>query len=291
MMLNSISPAAVPPPSYYPGAGYPSGTGGAPQVPGFKPFPDTTAYPGTQSGGLGTAYAGYGTDGSAGGNLAFSDKTIRLGFIRKVYSILMCQLAITCAFITLFVFNDSARGFARDNGGLMLVAFGITIVCLLVMSCFESARRTPPTNFIFLFIFTVAESFLLGVISSYYHMQEVLLAAGICTVICFGLTIFAFQTKIDFTMMGGILFVAVLILLIFSIVLMFWRSSTGRLVYACLGAFIFSVYFIYDTQMMIGGNHKYAISPEEYVFAALNLYIDIVQIFLYILSIIGSSRD
>lgn len=63
-----------------------------------------------------------------------------------------------------------------------------------------------------------------------------------------------------------------------------------NLVYACLGALLFSAYLVYDTQLMMGGKHKYSISPEEYVFAALNLYLDIVQIFLYILQIIGS-RD
>jgi protein lifeguard len=48
---------------------------------------------------------------------------------------------------------------------------------------------------------------------------------------------------------------------------------------------------IYDTQMMMGGKHKYSISPEEYIFAALNLYLDIVQIFMHILTIIGATRD
>lgn len=43
--------------------------------------------------------------------------------------------------------------------------------------------------------------------------------------------------------------------------------------------------------MMMGGKHKYSISPEEYIFAALNLYIDIVQIFMYILTILSASRD
>lgn len=228
----------------------------------------------------------------------------------------MCQLSISAAFIALFVYNDAARGFAQRSPMLMFVAFIVTIVCLVAMSCCESARRTPPTNYVFLLIFTVAESFMLGVICSFYRANEVflinivldsfflyfkifqllfhfqvLLAVAICAVICFGLTVYAFQTKVDFTMMGGILFVAVLILMIFSIVLMFWHSNTARLVYSCIGALIFSVYLIYDTQMMMGGNHKYSISPEEYVFAALNLYIDIVQIFIYILSIIGSSRD
>lgn len=42
---------------------------------------------------------------------------------------------------------------------------------------------------------------------------------------------------------------------------------------------------------MIGGRHKYALSPEEYVFAALTLYLDVVNIFMYLLSIIGGSRS
>lgn len=63
------------------------------------------------------------------------------------------------------------------------------------------------------------------------------------------------------------------------------------LVYASIGALLFSIYLIYDTQMMLGGKHKYSISPEEYIFAALTLYIDIINIFLYILTIIGVARD
>lgn len=48
---------------------------------------------------------------------------------------------------------------------------------------------------------------------------------------------------------------------------------------------------VFDTQMMLGGKHKYSLSPEEYIFAALNLYLDIVNLFLFILSIIGNARN
>ena len=41
---------------------------------------------------------------------------------------------------------------------------------------------------------------------------------------------------------------------------------------------------------MMGGKHKYSLSPEEYIFAALNLYLDIINLFLYILRIIGAAR-
>lgn len=44
-----------------------------------------------------------------------------------------------------------------------------------------------------------------------------------------------------------------------------------------------------DTQLLLG-NKELALSPEEYVFAALNLYTDIINIFLYILAIVGRAR-
>lgn len=69
------------------------------------------------------------------------------------------------------------------------------------------------------------------------------------------------------------------------------RNNILSLVYASLGALLFSFYLVYDTQLMMGGKHKYSLSPEEYIFAALNLYLDIINIFLYILTIIGAVRD
>lgn len=57
-------------------------------------------------------------------------------------------------------------------------------------------------------------------------------------------------------------------------------------VLCCLGILVFSFYLIYDTQMVMG-NGQLALGIDDYVFGALQLYIDIVQIFLYILQLIG----
>lgn len=46
-------------------------------------------------------------------------------------------------------------------------------------------------------------------------------------------------------------------------------------------------YLIFDTQLMVGGRHKFAITPEEYIFAALTLYVDVIMLFLYILEIVS----
>ncbi len=118
-----------------------------------------------------------------------------------------------------------------------------------------------------------------------------LIAAGICTAVCFALIIFAMQTKWDFTAYRGILFVCLIVLFIFGIVAICIPGKVTHLIYASLGALLFSVYLVYDTQMMLGGKHKYSISPEEYIFAALTLYLDIINIFQYILSLVRFSRN
>ncbi|KAF0297440.1 ATP synthase subunit beta, mitochondrial [Amphibalanus amphitrite] len=118
----------------------------------------------------------------------------------------------------------------------------------------------------------------------------VLMAVGICTVVCLALTMFAFQTKYDFTMLNGILFVCLIVLMVFGLFAMIFPGKVISLVYASLGALLFSVYLVVDTQMMMGGKHKYTISPEEYIFAALNLYLDIINLFLYILQIVAAAN-
>lgn len=109
-----------------------------------------------------------------------------------------------------------------------------------MLTCCEKFRRQTPHNYIALMVFTVAESFLVGVVSSIYSYKIVILAVLITAAICISLTIFAFQTKIDFTVYNGLLFVLLMVLMLFGIIAMFWRDSIVQLIYASLGALLFS---------------------------------------------------
>lgn len=292
------NPGYPPPPQ----EGYPPPySGGNPPGPGFIPPPVAPPYghvpppnepfgSAPQPGMYGSSYTEDPLQSEIKG-FDFSEKTIRHGFIRKVYSILMCQLLITASMIALFLYHKPTQKWVHQHQELFWICFVATIVLIICMACCPSVRRKSPMNFVFLFLFTVAEGFLLATAASTYKSEEVLMAVGITAAVCLALTVFAFQTKYDFTGCHSILFVAVIILLIFGIIAMIWPSKIMQLVYSSLGALIFSFYLIYDTQVMVGGKHKYSISPEEYIFAALNLYLDVINIFIYILSIIGTSRD
>ncbi|GBM17431.1 Protein lifeguard 2 [Araneus ventricosus] len=235
----------------------------------------------------------YGSDTNFGGGFddSFSEKSIRHAFIRKVYSILMVQLAITTGFICLFIYEPKVKDYSMQHPEMFWIALVMTFILLIVLACCEGVRRSFPANFICLFLFTFFEAFLLGSAASRYDTEAVMIAVAICAVVCLGLTVFAFQTKIDFTLCSGFLMVAVLVLVCFGFVAMFFPGRIIQLVYACLGAIIFSMYLVFDTQMMIGGKHKYALSPEEYIFAALNIYLDVINIFMSILQIVGYVRD
>lgn len=78
---------------------------------------------------------------------------------------------------------------------------------------------------------------------------------------------------------------ALMALTIGSLVSIFYRGEFFNFVLAIGGAAVFSMYIIYDLQMIIG-DRKLNISPEEYIFAALNLYVDIIRIFMELLKIL-----
>lgn len=247
------------------------------------------------------AMGGYDSDVEGGGGgggqnfgdmeNAFSDAAIRRGFIRKVYGILCIQLLVTSIIVAPFTFMDSLKLYVVRNQWVYWLAFVLMIVCLIAMACCESVRRKSPLNFIFLGIFTLCEGYMLGCVGAAFGHESVMIAASICCFVTLGLTAFAFQTKYDFTTCGGMLCGLLLVLILAGFMIpIFGTSKLTMILYGSLGALIFSFYIVYDTQLMLGGKHKYSISPEEYVFAALSLYLDIVNLFLYILTIVGAAR-
>lgn len=97
-------------------------------------------------------------------------------------------------------------------------------------------------------------------------------------------------SKTDFTGCGPYLFIISLVLLIFGIVCIFWKNPIAHLIYSCLAALMFSIYLVFDTQMVLGrGQFQYTL--DDAYLAAIQLYIDIIQIFLQILQILSFANN
>lgn len=205
----------------------------------------------------------------------------------------MVQLVLTGAIISCFLFIHSLKTYVREEGRwLYYSSFGVSLACIITLACCSGVRRNYPVNLVFLGIFTVCEGLLLGTISSYYDVDAVLIAVGTTAGVSLGLTIFALQTKIDFTACWGILLTVLIVFIISTLLFSLLPHSKWKMIGIGIGgALIFSCYLVYDTQLMMGGSHSYSLSPEEYIFAALNIYLDIVNLFLYILLIFAGGRD
>ena len=106
--------------------------------------------------------------------------------------------------------------------------------------------------------------------------------------IVLSLTLYAYQTKYDYTTKGSVLIILIMILISFGFFTMFVNTNLNNIIYSCLGAFVFSLFIIYDTQMIIGGKHrKIQFRENDTILAATSLYLDIFNLFLYLLDIIS----
>ena len=215
------------------------------------------------------------------------DKIIRIGFIRKVYGVLLVQLIITFG-ICCLSFIEKIRDFVSSHTLIYYLVAIVAFILIIILSCFKKVAKKVPINYILLFVWTLCEGYLLLTLCSYYSFKIVLMALGLTVGITVGLTIYACKTKTDFTMCGGLLF-CFLIGFIFFGLFGFWFGKWVYTLYCFLGVLLFSVYLIYDTQLVL---KKFGVGYDidDYVFAALSIYIDIINIFIYILSLLGSNN-
>ncbi|NP_001072357.1 protein lifeguard 2 [Xenopus tropicalis] len=224
---------------------------------------------------------------------SWDNETVRRGFIRKVYAILMIQLLVTVAVVALFTFCDPVKGYIQANPGWYWASYAVFFSTYLVLACCSGPRRKFPWNLILLCIFTLSMAYITGMLSSFYNTKSVILCLGITALVCMSVTLFSFQSKIDFTSCQGVLFVLSMVLLfsgIFLVILIpFQYIPWLHAVYAVIGAIVFTMFLAFDTQMLMG-SRRYSLSPEEYIFGALNIYLDIIYIFSFLLQLFGTQE-
>lgn len=219
-----------------------------------------------------------------GGSVAEATLPIRMQFIRKVYSILTVQLLATVALSSISYMNTGYKQWIQSHTWLMFVSlFGAIGFMLLTFW----KRKSYPTNLLFLSGFTALEAYSISVIVSFYDSKIVLEALILTLGIFLALTLFACQTKYDFTSWAPYLFGGLWAMILFGFMAAFFPyNNTVELIYGGLAALIFSGYILVDTQMVMRHYHV-----EEEIAAAISLYLDIINLFLAILRILNSQQN
>ncbi len=108
------------------------------------------------------------------------------------------------------------------------------------------------------------------------------------------LSLYGYTTKRDLTAMGKFLFMGLIGLILASLVNVFFPSGTMSFIISAAGVLIFSGLIAYDTQKI---KEQYSeaygteVAEKMAIFGALSLYLDFVNLFQFLMSFMGQSRD
>jgi FtsH-binding integral membrane protein len=183
-----------------------------------------------------------------------------------------------------YMYTPMIKSWTQQNPWMLLLSsiFAIINIFALIIN-----RRSYPLNFYLLSSFTLLESHAIATICTLYDSRIVLQAVIITFAIFVGLTLFTFQTKYDFSSWQPYLAGSLWVLIIVSLVAMFLPfNSTLQVFMAMFSALLFCAYIVFDTQEIVK-----RLSPEEYIIASVELYLDIINLFIAILRILGDNRD
>ena len=186
--------------------------------------------------------------------------------------------------------SPGLKSTVKSSPGLYYVSYGTFMIVYIALMCCENVRRSFPANLICTGILTLAIGYMTMMICSMYSLESVMLTFIITTVVCASIILFSSQTKYDLTSMMGFMFIASMVLMVFGLVAIIasfaFHVRWLYTVYAGLAALLFMVYLAIDIQMIMGGK-KYSIDPEDHIFAAIQLFLDIIYIFWMLLMLFG----
>ncbi|ABK82314.1 Bax inhibitor-1/YccA family protein [Campylobacter fetus] len=200
-------------------------------------------------------------------------QSARATFVKQTYQLLTASLVAATA--GAYIGVDYIKTFSWM---LLIVEFALLFGLMF-------SKKNPSLALVMLFGFTFVSGLTLGPVLNTYigaGMGNIITQAFLMTAVAFGgLTVFAFNTKKDFSAMGKMLFITLIVIVVASLLNLFFQSALLATVVAAIGAILFSAYILYDTQMIIRGGYD---SP---VLAAVALYLDILNLFISLLQLLG----
>lgn len=176
-----------------------------------------------------------------------------------------------------------------ENHYLIPVMFGVNLFCQCLLLCNRQLNRRVPINYLLLAIVTFTESYILAVICSEFTPESVLRVAFITLSAFIGLTFYANTTRKDLTITMGIGFGCSFMLLASSILMIFFATPFLLCFYSSIVLILVMWFIVFDIQSIYRLG-KHGISKDDYIQAALILYLDVVNLFLHLLRLFGEQK-
>jgi FtsH-binding integral membrane protein len=217
-------------------------------------------------------------------------------FVRSVYNWMCIGLALT-GVVAFYVSNSEAM--LRFVFGNQIIFFGLIIAELaMVFSLVSRVSKMKAGTATSLFVFYSA---LNGVTLSFvflvYTSASIVSTFFICSATFLACSVYGWTTKRDLTSFGGFLVMGLFGIIIASLVNIFIRSSAMHIMISYIGVFVFVGLTAYDTQKLKNmalsqpAGLDGAVIRKGAILGALSLYLDFINLFLFLLRILGQGRD
>ena len=217
-------------------------------------------------------------------------------FVNRVYNWMFCGLMIT-ALVAWGTAEYAMRGQSELNQVLGLAMPLIVVEFILVFILSAAIRKMSPSVTGALFIgYAALNGFTLSPIFLAYTQTSIFLAFGSCSLMFAATSVFGYMTGTDLRSVGSFCFMALIGLVIASLVNLFLRSEFFDYILSYVGIAVFVGLTAWDTQKlrMIGeqaGEDVQSDSMRKFAISfALSLYLDFINLFLYLLRILGRRR-
>ena len=221
------------------------------------------------------------------------ESSVRYGFIKKVYGILSIQLIITFLFVLLFQLPTIKKLIFSNlqlTGNILIYSL-ISFICLfLILICSRELSKTVPYNYIILLGITLSEALSCSIVSACYSFEIVAISLFLTIVSTLSITIYSCTTKSDFSYLRVTLLIIFSQLFMVGFISIIFRMKIIYTFYTFLSTITVGIYLVYDTQLIMG-KFGYSYSVDDYIFASLEIYMDIIRLFLLILRLIAQASS
>lgn len=213
------------------------------------------------------------------------------GFLSKMYGYMGLAILVSAiaAFLTMTVFRAAVMQMPTALMWIILIIpFGLS------MGISFKATRNPTAGFVMLMILAIIYGFEFALLAGFYTGAQIGTAFLSSAAVFGSMAIFGTFTKRDLNNVGSYIGAAVIGLFVAMLVNMFLRNSVATFVFSIIGVVIFTGLTAYDAQKMksIYNNYGSQVSTNGLaVLGALQLYLDFINIFLFLLQIFGMGND
>lgn len=212
--------------------------------------------------------------------------------MRQVYFKMFLGLLVT-AFISLFCAgSQSYMTFMMTHTWFYWGLFIAEILLVIVISS-RITKMASATATLLFYLFAAVNGLALAPIFIIYTATSIAKTFFICAGTFGAMSVYGYFTTQDLTKWGNFLFYALIGLIIASVVNIFTKSSQLDWIISIAGVLIFVGLTAWDTQKI---KQMAQYTPGEYAghlatIGALSLYLDFINLFLYLLRFFGSQRD